>query len=120
MVSPPPSLSAGVVQVFFLIAVSIESTGAACFCLLLWGLLLLRSSFTGPKVYWVRYVDWDEREGETPFVKVTSRIILGWLFDLQENMCILFVNCMYHSFDYLYNIQGSSDMTRTKCDFTHK
>jgi hypothetical protein len=60
--SPPFSLSAGVGQVFFLIAVSTESTGAACFCFLLWGLLLLRSSFTGPKVYWVRYVDWDERE----------------------------------------------------------
>jgi hypothetical protein len=58
--------------------VSIESTGAACFWLLLCGLLLFGSSFTGPKVFWVRYV---EREGETPFVEVTSHIILGWLFN---------------------------------------
>jgi hypothetical protein len=52
-----PPLSARVVLVLFLIAVSIESAGAACFWLLLWGLLLLGSSFTGPKVFWVRYVE---------------------------------------------------------------
>jgi hypothetical protein len=99
------SLSAGVVQAFFLIAVSIKSTGAACFWILLWGLSFLGSSFTGSKVFWVRYVERDERERETPFIKVTSHIILGWLFDLQEEMYILFVNnCMYYSFDYLYNI----------------